>query len=125
MADKTVDGYIAGLESWQAEIISQVRGIVLQAAPQAKESIKWSQPVYESGGPFAYMKAFKKAVNFGFWRGVDLDDPKGVLEGSGEKMRHVKLTSLRDIDAAQFADFVRQAVELNRLMGDPTKGGKG
>ncbi len=123
MADKTVDGYIAGLESWQAEIISQVRGIVLQAAPQAKESIKWSQPVYESGGPFAYMKAFKKAVNFGFWRGVDLDDPKGVLEGSGEKMRHVKLTSLRDIDAAQFADFVRQAVELNRLMGDPTKGG--
>jgi len=123
MADATVDGYIDGLESWQAEIVSQVRGIVLQAAPQAKESIKWAQPVYESGGPFAYMKAFKKAVNFGFWRGIDLDDPKGILEGSGDKMRHVKLTSLEDIDAAQFADFVRQAVELNQVKGDPTKGG--
>jgi hypothetical protein len=123
MADKTVDGYIAELESWQAEIVSQVRGIILQAAPQARESIKWAQPVYESGGPFAYMKAFKKAVNFGFWRGIDLDDPKGILEGSGEKMRHVKLTSLEDIDAAQFADFVRQAVELNQVKGDPTKGG--
>jgi hypothetical protein len=123
MADKTVDGYIAGLESWQAEIVSQVRGIILQAAPQARESIKWAQPVYESGGPFAYMKAFKKAVNFGFWRGIDLDDPKGILEGSGDKMRHVKLTSLEDIDAAQFADFVRQAVELNQVKGDPTKGG--
>lgn len=123
MADKTVDGYISGLESWQAEIVSQVRGIILQAAPQAKESIKWAQPVYESGGPFAYMKAFKKAVNFGFWRGIDLDDPKGILEGSGDKMRHVKLTSLEDIDAAQFADFVRQAVELNQVKGDPTKGG--
>ena len=123
MADKTVDGYISGLESWQAEIVSQVRGIILQAAPQAKESIKWAQPVYESGGPFAYMKAFKKAVNFGFWRGIDLDDPKGILEGSGDKMRHVKLTSLEDIDAAQFADLVRQAVELNQVKGDPTKGG--
>ncbi len=123
MADKTVDGYIAGLESWQAEIVSQVRGIILQAAPQAKESIKWAQPVYESGGPFAYMKAFKKAVNFGFWRGIDLDDPKGILEGSGDKMRHVKLTSLEDIDAVQFADFVRQAVKLNQVKGDPTKGG--
>jgi hypothetical protein len=123
MADKTVDGYLAGLESWQAEIVSQVRGIILQAAPQARESIKWAQPVYESGGPFAYMKAFKKAVNFGFWRGIDLDDPKGILEGSGDKMRHVKLTSLEDIDAAQFADFVRQAVELNQVKGDPTKSG--
>ena len=66
MADKTMDGYISGLESWQAEIVSQVRGIILQAAPQAKESIKWAQPVYESGGPFAYMKAFKKTVNFRF-----------------------------------------------------------
>jgi hypothetical protein len=123
MADKTVDGYLAGLESWQAEIVSQVRGIILQAAPQARESIKWAQPVYESGGPFAYMKAFKKAVNFGFWRGIDLDDPKGILEGSGDKMRHVKLTSLEDFDAAQFADFVRQAVELNQVKGDPTKSG--
>jgi len=123
MADKTVDGYISGLESWQAEIVSQVRGIILQTAPQARESIKWAQPVYESVGPFAYMKAFKKAVNFGFWRGIDLDDPKGILEGSGDKMRHVKLTSLEDIDAAQFADFVRQAVELNQVKGDPTKGG--
>ncbi len=122
MADATVDGYIAGLESWQAEIVSQVREIVLQAAPQAKESIKWAQPVYESGGPFAYMKAFKKAVNFGFWRGVDLDDPKGVLEGSGEKMRHVKLNSLEDIDEAQLTKFVKQAVELNEALGDPTKG---
>lgn len=123
MAEKTVDGYIASLEDWQAEIISRVRGIILGNAPHAKESIKWAQPVYESNGPFAYMKAFKKAVNFGFWRGVDLDDPKGLLVGSGEKMRHVSLSNLEDIDEAQFARFVQQAVGLNQLKGDPTKGG--
>lgn len=122
MSEKTVDGYIEGLEEWKAGIVSKVRQIILKAAPDAKESIKWSQPVYESDGPFAYIKAFKYNVNFGFWRGVDLEDPKGVLEGSGQKMRHVKLTSLDEIDEELFRDFVWQAVDLNRLKGDPTKG---
>ena len=84
MTEKTVDAYIASLEAWQAEIVSGVRQIVLKAAPEAKEAIKWAQPIYSSNGPFAYIKAFKNSVNFGFWRGVDLADPQGILEGSGE-----------------------------------------
>jgi hypothetical protein len=122
MAEKTVDGYIAALEGWKAEVVSKVRQIVLEAAPEAKEWIKWAQPVYETNGPFCYIKAFKNSVNFGFWRGVDIRDPKGLLQGSGEKMRHVKLTGIDDIDEKEFAEFVRQAVQLNLAKGDPTKG---
>lgn len=123
MAEKTVDGYIAGLEGWKADVVSRVRRIVLDAAPEAKESIKWAQPVYEINGPFCYVKAFKDSVNFGFWRGVDLNDPEGVLQGSGAKMRHIKLASIDDVDEELFAEFVRQAVQLNLTKGDPTKGG--
>ena len=122
MTEKTVDGYITGLEGWKGEIVSRVRQIVLGTAPDAKESIKWAQPVYESNGPFAYIKAFKSAVNFGFWRGVDIEDPEGLLQGSGDKMRHVKLTGMADIDEKALAGFVSQALELNRTKGDPTKG---
>ena len=53
---------------------------------------------------------------------MDLDDPQGILEGSGEKMRHVKLSSLNDIDEQAFSDFIQQAVNLNLSEGDPTKG---
>ena len=122
MADKSVDSYITGLEGRKGEIVARVRKVVLQAVPEAKESIKWAQPVYESNGPFAYIKAFKNDVNFGFWRGVDINDPKGLLQGTGSKMRHVKLTSLDDIDESTFSDFIRQAIELNRVKGNPTKG---
>ena len=100
MAEKTVDAYIAGLEGWKAEVASRVRQIVHEAAPDAVESIKWAQPVYETNGPFCYMKAFKNSVNFGFWRGVDLEDPVGLLQGTGEKMRHVKLAGVDDVDEA-------------------------
>ncbi|HKZ54155.1 MAG TPA: DUF1801 domain-containing protein [Anaerolineales bacterium] len=122
MAEKTVDGYILGLEGWQREVVTQLRKIVREAAPEAKESIKWAQPVYESHGPFCYIKAFQSAVNIGFWRGADLKDPGRLLQGSGEKMRHVKLTDEDAIQAEVLADFVRQAVRLNRVKGDPTKG---
>ena len=121
MADKTVEGYIAGLSGWQAQAVSQVRKIVNQVAPESDEAIKWAQPVWSFKGPFAYVKAYKQHVNFGFWRGADLDDPKNLLEGTGEKMRHVKLSSLEDINTDAFTVFVENAVELNRVKGDRTK----
>ena len=121
MTEKTVDGYIAQLEDWKAQIVSAVRQIILEAAPEADESIKWAQPVYDINGPFAYIKAFKNSVNFGFWRGVDIEDPEGLLQGSGEKMRHFKLTSLDDVNPAVFTDYVQQAVKLNLTKGDPTR----
>ena len=122
MTEKNVDAYISNLEDWQGEIVSSVRQILNETAPDTEEAIKWAQPVYSSNGPFAYIKAFKNSVNFGFWRGADLKDPKGLLQGGGDKMRHVKLTSIEDIDAAAFSDFIAQAVQLNQAKGDPTKG---
>lgn len=121
MAVKTVEGYIEGLVDWKGEIVHRVRSIILETVPGVNETIKWAQPVYESGGPFAYIKAYKTAVNFGFWRGAELEDPHGVLQGTGSKMRHLKITDPRQVDEQLFADFIRQAVKLNRDLGDPTK----
>jgi hypothetical protein len=121
MAVKTVDVYIDSLPPDQAKIVSALRTVIRMAAPEAEESFKWAQPVYENGGPFCYIKAFKNGVNFGFWRGVDLDDPEGRLEGSGQKLRHVKIEELSQIDEKAFAAFVTQAVQLNATKGDPSR----
>ena len=119
---KTVDGYVARLEGWQAEVVSSLRHILREAAPKATESIKWAQPVYEDNGPFCWIKAHQSHVNIGFWRGAQLTDPHGLLEGEGNRMRHVKLSSVKDIRKKALKDFVREAVKLNQTLGDPTKG---
>ena len=119
---KSVDDYIAGLEGWQSGVVSRVRDIVSDSAPDATASIKWSQPVFEQNGPFCYIRAFKNHVNFGFWRGVELPDPDGLLQGDGEKMRHIKLSASDDVTPDAFAALVRSAVELNEMKGNPTKG---
>ena len=120
-ADKTVDGYIASLGDWRGQVVQDVSEVIRAAAPGARESIKWAQPVWASNGPFAYVKAFPRAVNVGFWRGVDLDDPDGLLTGDGDRMRHIKLTSPSQVKPEVLAAWVRQAVALNAGKGDPTR----
>src|SRR5205809_6988712 len=40
---------------------------------------------------FGYVNAFKAHVNVGFFRGAEIADPEGLLEGTGKFMSHVKL----------------------------------
>ena len=58
---------------------------------------------------FAYVDAFKAHVNIGFYRGAVLDDPHGLLEGTGKLMRHVKLTPGRDVNATALKELIETA----------------
>ena len=122
MAVKTIEEYIASLGGdWRADAVASLRGVVDAAAPGAESSIKWAQPVWASNGPFAYVKAFGRSVNFGFWRGAELDDPTGLLEGEGDRMKHLSLREGDAIPADALAGLVRQAVALNLELGNPTQ----
>ncbi len=122
MASATpADAYIAGFPDWRGEAMSLAVDAILAAAPGSTVSIKWSQPVFDLGGPFAYVKAFRTSVNVGFWRGAELDDPEVRLSGDGDRMRHLKLTAAGQLDVDRLTDWVRQAVALNAAQGDPTK----
>ncbi|HEX8701905.1 MAG TPA: DUF1801 domain-containing protein [Myxococcaceae bacterium] len=119
----TVDAYVVGFQDWRGEVLSALRKLVREVVPDAVESMKWGQPVYELNGMFAHMKAHKNHVNFGLARGAELTDPKGLLKGTGSQMRHVELRSLADIDTSVLQAMVRTAVEMNRIKGAPSMRG--
>jgi hypothetical protein len=48
--------------------------------------------------PFGYVNVFRAHVNVGFFYGAELEDPAGLLEGRGRRMRHVKVRPDTDID---------------------------
>jgi len=58
---------------------------------------------------FAYVNAFKAHVNVGFFRGAEIADPEGLLEGTGKFMRHVKLRPERDVDTAALKKLIETA----------------
>lgn len=58
---------------------------------------------------FAYVNAFSAHVNVGFFRGAELADPQGLLEGEGRFMRHVKLKPGVSVNAAALEALIRIA----------------
>ena len=59
--------------------------------------------------PFAYVNAFTKHVNVGFFRGAFLPDPSALLQGTGKRMRHVKLFPGTDVDADALGVLIKVA----------------
>lgn len=55
---------------------------------------------------FAYVDAFTAHVNVGFFRGAELPDPGGLLEGTGKFMRHVKLRPGSAVDATALMTLI-------------------
>jgi hypothetical protein len=58
---------------------------------------------------FGYVNAFKAHVNVGFFRGAEIDDPEGLLEGTGKFMRHVKLRPEYEVNATALRKLIKTA----------------
>lgn len=64
---------------------------------------------------FAYVNVFTAHVNVGFFLGALLDDPEGLLLGTGKRMRHVKLRANIPINADALTQLIRTAYQTVKL----------
>lgn len=108
-ATSEVEAYIEGCDPPVREIVEGLRDLVLDVAPDLKESVKWGQPCYAGRGNVCYISADRDHAKLGFFQGGLLPDPQGRLEGTGAKMRHVKVRASGEIDGA-LRVLVREAV---------------
>lgn len=69
---------------------------------------------------FAYVNAFTSHVNVGFFRGSSLDDPAGLLAGTGKRMRHIKLRPEKHADTAAICRLIEDAyADIRKCVGQP------
>lgn len=59
--------------------------------------------------PFGYVGIFKAHVDVGFFQGAMLPDPMGLLEGTGKRMRHVKLKPDRPVPESALRALIESA----------------
>jgi hypothetical protein len=83
-----------------------------------RELIHDDQPTACAGdAAFAYVDAFTAHVNVGFFHGAEMDDPAGLLEGTGKFMRHVKLRPGRRVDESALEALIKTAyADMQRRM---------
>ncbi|HEV7435100.1 MAG TPA: YdeI/OmpD-associated family protein [Pseudorhizobium sp.] len=112
-----IDAFFSEAGPWQAEL-GKLRRILLDCG--LAEEFKWSSPCYTvDGGNVALLWGFKDSATLGFFKGVLLKDPEGLLVAPGENSRSsrvMRFTALEQIIGAETAirDCIREAVELEK-----------
>src|ERR1041385_4787993 len=102
------DEYLADQPPKNRSIIRGLRRFVKRVAPELEESVKWGNGCWLKGKiPIAYVYSAPDYVQFGFLRGSALKDPKKLLEGKGQYVRHIKVRKPSDIDEAAFRALLR------------------
>src|SRR5438045_4357645 len=59
--------------------------------------------------PFGYVNVFTSHANVGFLHGASLQDPARLLHGTGEFMRHVKISRGTDTNGAEHSRIIHAA----------------
>ena len=76
-----------------------------------------------------HIAVYSKHVNLGFNEGATLDDPKGILLGKGNRIRHITIKSSGDLSRPELRTYIRralgQALRDARKLGEPAKKPKG
>jgi hypothetical protein len=108
------DPYRLMVRSW----FERMRG----SGPDVRELFHDGCPIACVGdAPFGYVNAFKAHANVGFYHGAALADPKGLLEGAGKYMRHVKVRPGSDIDERALNDLIAAAYrDIRKRLGHKT-----
>jgi hypothetical protein len=59
---------------------------------------------------YVYIGLYKKHVNLGFYHGAALSDPANLLEGTGRRLRHVKIMSAAEAMDPQIKNLIAEAI---------------
>lgn len=121
----TFDELMDQAEEAMRPIAARLREVVVDVDPDAVEVVRLGDRAATYGlGPkkmsegYVYIQPQKKRVNLGFFRGALLDDPDGLLEGTGAKMRHVKVASESAADTPAIRALVEAAIaERKQALG--------
>ena len=106
-------------------IAERLREIVVEIDPHTVEVVRLGDRAATYGvGPkkmsegYSYILPHKNWVNLGFYKGVDLPDPAGLMEGTGKKLRHVKVRSLEDAERSEIRALLKEALaEREQALG--------
>jgi hypothetical protein len=115
------DAYVRALTGWQRACVEMLRAAVRKVAA-LEEAVKWGHLVYAANGPVLLIRAEEERVLFGFWRGQRLRAIERRLKPSGKyEMATLDIREGVTIKPAVATRLAREAVALNRTIGDPTK----
>jgi len=115
-ASELISKRIAELGDWRGEMLMRMRALIMEAAPDAVEELKWAgTPVWSRGGIICTGESYKSAVKLTFAKGASLEDPAHLFNSSldGKVRRAIDLHEGEQVDESAFKTLVLGAIALN------------
>jgi hypothetical protein len=110
--DWTIDEWLRGQPDDLRPFAQKWFARMRQCGDDVRELIHDGCPVAcVTDAPFGYVNVFRDHVNVGFFHGAMLDDSAGLLEGTGKRMRHVKLKPGFPIDDDALSELINAAYQ--------------
>lgn len=113
---RLIDERIRELADWRGETLARMRGLILEAEPDAIEEWKWrGVPVWSHHGILCTGETYKQVVKLTFANGASLPDPKRLFNASlaGNMRRAIDIPEGGKVDAAAFKALVKAASTRN------------
>lgn len=114
-ASEQIAAHIEKFDDWRGKMLTRLRKLIGDAAPQLSEEWKWNTPVWSYKGNVLAIGAFHDHVKINFFKGASLDDPNGLFNAGLEAKasRAIDIDEGDRIDEAGLRNLVRAAVALN------------
>jgi hypothetical protein len=115
----TVEALFARAAAAVQPIAALARDVVVDELPEPIEVVRAGNNAVYYGKTEKYLSSavyimpHKKHVNLGFFKGAHLEDPTGLLEGTGKNLRHVKLKQVDAVDTPAIRALLRNAWNIS------------
>ena len=115
-----VEDLLASCSGEVREVAERLRALIKEVVPDAQERVHggWQVIAYSCApgmqGEFCAQSPQRTRINLEFYRGVDLPDPQHLLDGTGKKMRHVKVATAADAERPGLRELIGSAAGLAR-----------
>jgi hypothetical protein len=114
--DETVDELFPTAPAAVRAILAELQRLVRDTLPDATEIFYHGALGYGPTGSgfdrILYVAPQNDYVNLGFFYGIEVPDPIGLLEGTGKRMRHIKIRSVLAAQNPALVPMVREAWKL-------------
>ena len=122
-ASEQIDRRITETGDWRGKVMSQLRRIIHEAAPDIVEEWKWDTPVFSRNGNVVAVGSFQDHVKLNFFKGASLQDPHRMFNAGldAKATRAIDIYERDQIDEAALKDLIRSAAALNSSKRKPAK----
>lgn len=103
------------------EVMKRMREIIMEIDAETVETVRLGDRAATYGvgmqkmkDGYLYLIPHKSWVNLGFYEGAFLENKSGLLEGTGKKLRHIKIKNMEMTNNQEIRELMRLAIEFKK-----------